>query len=157
MRAVIGADALRAALLDGQEIAVLDVREEAAFGPGHILLAVHLPLSRLELRAGWLVPRRNTRIVLCDGAGEGLAERAADILEGHGYSHAAVLDGGVTAWRAAGHATFSGVNVPSKAFGEVVEHSYRTPSIAAQELKARIDARENMVIVDSRPLESFAS
>ena len=51
MSATIGADALRAALLDGEEIALLDVREEAAFGPEHILLAIHLPLSRLELRA----------------------------------------------------------------------------------------------------------
>ncbi len=155
MSAAIGADALRTGLLGGEEIALLDVREEAAFGPEHILLAIHLPLSRLELRAGWLVPRRNTRIVLCDGGGEGLAERAAGILEGYGYRNIAVLDGGVAAWRAAGHAVFSGVNVPSKAFGEVVEHGYRTPSIAAQELKARIDARENMVIVDSRPLDEF--
>ena len=93
MSAGIGADALRAALQGGEEIALLDVREEAAFGPEHILLAVHLPLSRLELRAAWLVPRRNTRIVLCDGAGEELAERAAGILEGHGYSRVAVLDG----------------------------------------------------------------
>ena len=131
----IGADALRAALLaaqsGGEEIALLDVREEAAFGPEHILLAIHLPLSRLELRAAYLVPRRSTRIVLCDGGGdEGLAERAAGILASYGYSRVAVLDGGVAAWRAAGHATFSGVNVPSKAFGEVVEHGYRTPSIS---------------------------
>ena len=155
MSAVIGADALRAALLDGQEIALLDVREEAHFGPQHILLAIHLPLSLLELRAAWLVPRRSTRIVLCDGAGEGLAERTAGILEGHGYGSIALLDGGVAAWRAAGHATFSGVNVPSKAFGEVVEQGYRTPSISPHELKAKIDGRENIVVVDSRPLDEF--
>jgi rhodanese-related sulfurtransferase len=163
MSALIGADALRAALLTaqagGEEIALLDVREEAEFGPEHILLAIHLPLSRLELRAAWLVPRRSTRIVVCDGGGDGgdeaLAQRAATILESHGYGNVAVLDGGVAAWRAAGHATFSGVNVPSKAFGEVVEHGYRTPSISAQELKARIDAGANMVVVDSRPLDEF--
>jgi rhodanese-related sulfurtransferase len=155
MSATIGADALRAALLDGAEIALLDVREEAHFGPEHILLAVHLPLSRLELRAAYLVPRRNTRIVLCDGAGEGLAARAATILEGYGYRRIAVLEGGVAAWRTAGHATFSGVNVPSKVFGEVVEHGYGTPSISPQELKAKIDRGENMVVVDSRPLDEF--
>ena len=77
------------------------------------------------------------------------------ILEGYGYSDVAVLDGGVAAWRAAGHAVFSGVNVPSKAFGEVVEHGYRTPSISAQELKAMIDAGDDMVVVDSRPLDEF--
>jgi rhodanese-related sulfurtransferase len=50
---------------------------------------------------------------------------------------------------------FSGVNVPSKAFGEVVEHRYGTPSISAEELKAKIDAGANMVVVDSRPLDEF--
>jgi rhodanese-related sulfurtransferase len=155
MSATIGADDLRAALLGGAELALLDVREEAAFGPEHILLAVHLPLSRLELRAAYLVPRRSTRIVLCDGAGEGLAQHAARLLEGYGYSRVAVLDGGVAAWRAAGHAVFSGVNVPSKAFGEVVEHGYGTPSISPQDLKAMIDRGERMVVVDSRPLDEF--
>lgn len=158
MSGVIGAAALRAALLaaqgGGDEIALLDVREEALFGPEHILLAIHLPLSRLELRAGWLVPRRNTRIVLCDG-GDDLAQHAATILEGHGYGRIAVLDGGIAAWRAAGYATFSGVNVPSKVFGEVVERDYHTPSISPGELKARIDAGDNMVVVDSRPLDEF--
>jgi rhodanese-related sulfurtransferase len=155
MSATIDADALRAALLGGEEIALLDVREEAEFGPEHILLAIHLPLSRLELRAAYLVPRRNTRVVLCDGAAEGLAQRAAAILARHGYSRMAVLEGGVAAWRGAGHAMFSGVNVPSKAFGEVVEHDCHTPSISPRELQAKIDAGENMVIVDSRPLDEF--
>ncbi len=159
MSSTIEADALRAALLaaqrGGEEVALLDVREEAEFGPEHILLAIHLPLSRLELRAPYLVPRRTTRIVLCDGAGDGLAQRAAAILARHGYSRIAVLDGGVAAWRVAGHAVFSGVNVPSKAFGEVVEHAYRTPSISPQELKAKLDAGERMVIVDSRPFDEF--
>ncbi len=153
----IDADALRAALVDGREIALLDVREEALFGPEHILLAIHLPLSSLELRAPYLVPRRNTRLVLCDGDGAngGVARRAAAVLEEHGYSHVAVLDGGVAAWKAAGHAVFSGVNVPSKAFGEVVEHRYGTPSISAQELAAKIAAGADMVVVDSRPLDEF--
>jgi rhodanese-related sulfurtransferase len=97
MSAAIGADALRAALLGGEEIALLDVREEAAFGPEHILLAVHLPLSRLELRAAWLVPRRSTRIVLCDG-GEGLAQRAAGVLENFGYRDIAVWMPATTWW-----------------------------------------------------------
>ena len=131
------------------------MREEALFGPEHILLAIHLPISLLELRAADLVPRRSTRIVLCDGDGDGPAQRAADMLERFGYRNVALLEGGVAAWRAAGHAVFSGVNVPSKAFGEVVEHNYRTPSISPEELKAKLDAGEDMVVVDSRPLDEF--
>ena len=50
---------------------------------------------------------------------------------------------------------FSGVNVPSKAFGEWVEHHYRTESVEARELKAWIDAKRDMVVLDSRTLEEF--
>lgn len=68
---------LRAMLVDGDEIALLDVREEGEFGTRHILLAVNVRLSVLELRASNLVPRANTRIVLCDGDGGDLAVRGA--------------------------------------------------------------------------------
>ena len=50
---------------------------------------------------------------------------------------------------------FSGVFVPSKAFGEFVEHQYDTPRIEAQELKAWIDQGKDMVILDSRPMDEF--
>ena len=50
---------------------------------------------------------------------------------------------------------FSGVNVPSKAFGEFVEHRYETPRLAAAEVKALLDAGRNLVIVDSRPFEEY--
>src|SRR5579872_355467 len=57
---------LHAALSAAGEVALLDLREEGDFSQGHILLAASLPLSRLELRAAVLVPRLNTRVVLCD-------------------------------------------------------------------------------------------
>ena len=53
----------------------------------------------------------------------------------------AVLDGGTKAWAAAGYELFSGVNVPSKAFGEWVEHHYGTESVDAADLKSWIDVR----------------
>ena len=100
------------------------------------------------------MPRRTTRIVLCDDD-DGLAERAADILVRAGYSDLAVLDGGVAAWAAAGFELFSGVNVPSKAFGEFVEHASATPSIAADELDRLIRAGTDMVVLDSRPFDEY--
>ena len=42
---------------------------------------------------------------------------------------------------AAGFELFSGVNVPSKAFGEFVEHESGTPSISAEELHALMQSR----------------
>ncbi|MFL5058999.1 MAG: rhodanese-like domain-containing protein [Xanthobacteraceae bacterium] len=150
----VSAAELRAMLADGEELAVLDVREELIYSGSHLLHARSAPLSRLELTVPRLVPRRGTRIVLVDG-GDGLAERAASILNPHGYDHVRVLDGGVAAWSAAGYVLFSGLNVPSKAFGEVVEHAAATPSIDAAELERMIEAGDDLVVVDSRPFDEF--
>jgi rhodanese-related sulfurtransferase len=46
---------------------------------------------------------------------------------------------------------FGGVNVPSKAFGEFVEHHSLTPSVSPEELKSMMDQGERMVVLDSRP------
>ena len=150
----VSATELRRMLDDGEELALLDVREEGTFFKSHLLLAVSLPLSRLELKLADLVPRRGTRTVLCD-AGDGLAERAAVKMAGWGYDDIAILEGGVAAWGKAGFELFSGMNVPSKAFGEFVEHEYGTPSISAEELKAMMDAGEKLVVLDSRPMDEF--
>ena len=150
----IAAEKLRKMLDDGGELAILDVREELLYSESHLLHARSAPLSRLELRVPRLVPRRNTRIVLVDD-GDGLAPRAATVLADHGYDNLSILADGIAGWRRAGYVLFSGVNVPSKAFGEVVEHSSRTPSIDAAELKRMIDGGADIVIVDSRPFDEF--
>ena len=64
------------ALRQRQEVALVDVRDEALYAQGHPLFAVNLPLSRLELE--WLdrIPRRDTPVTLYDN-GEGLAQAAA--------------------------------------------------------------------------------
>ena len=142
-------------LADGRELAILDLREELIFSRCHLLFARSLPLSRLELKMARLVPRRTTRIVLCDD-GDGLAERAADILARFGYENLFVLSGGVAAWAKAGFELFSGVNVPSKAFGEFVEHASGTPSITAGELDQLMRAGADFVVLDSRPFDEYA-
>jgi rhodanese-related sulfurtransferase len=113
-----------------------------------------VPLSRLELKFARLVPRKGTRIVLVDD-NDGLAARAAAVLAENGYSDVAILDGGNAAWAAAGYELFSGVYVPSKAFGEFIEHDCDTPNITADELAALNRDRAAMVIHDSRPLDEF--
>ena len=142
---------LREWIIDDDELALLDVREEGVFGAdGHLLFAVCVPLSHLEIDILERVPRMSVRMVLCDG-GDGLAERAATKLAAWGYGDISILEGGVPGWEAAGYVVFRGVNVPSKAFGEFVEHQSGTPSVSAEELKAMIDGGENMVVLDSRP------
>src|SRR3954468_21432495 len=103
----VDARALRAMLVDSEELALLDVREEQIFSESHLLFARSVPLSRLELRMARLVPRRATRIVLVDDA-DGLAERAAKALAAAGYTNLHMLDGGNPAWKAAGYELFSG-------------------------------------------------
>src|SRR6185437_14484264 len=117
----------------------------------HPFFANSVPLSRLELLIRDLVPRAATRLVVLDGGNEALAERAVAKLAAMGYSQLAILEGGARAWQTAGFELFTGVNVPSKAFGELIEHRCGTPHIAAAELKRRLDAGEEILIVDSRP------
>jgi rhodanese-related sulfurtransferase len=146
---------LKDMLVDGDELALIDLREELIFSQSHLLWARSVPLSRLEVNFARLVPRRATRIVLCDEA-DGLVERAADVLAQSGYTDVSFLDGGVTAWERAGFELFSGVNVPSKAFGEFVEHTSHTPSIAADELANLMRSGADMVVLDSRPFDEYA-
>src|SRR6185503_66537 len=145
---------LRALISSGGELAILDVREEGVHARNHLFLASSAPLSLLELRIGRLVPRLTARIVLVDDD-EALAQRAARVLRRLGYRDLHVLAGGNAAWQAAGYELYSGVHVPSKAFGEHVEHHDNTPRIAAAELKAKIEAGEDLVVLDSRPMNEY--
>src|ERR1700732_1033762 len=141
---------------DGGELALVDVREELIFSQRHLLLARSIPLSRFELKFAQLVPRRTTRIVLCDDGDGAAAGRAAAILARNGYSDLGILDGGVDAWAAAGNELFSGVNVPSKAFGEYIEHESGTPNIAAAELEQLVRDKADIVVLDSRPFDEYS-
>jgi rhodanese-related sulfurtransferase len=137
-----------------REIAPLDLREEGSFGARHLLRAVNLPLSVLELRTRQLVPRLKTPVVLIDD-GEGEAARGAALLIQAGYSDVALLEGGLSAWEAAGFAVFSGINVPSKLFGERIEQRFGTPHLDAQAVARMRDAGDDLVILDSRPFSEF--
>jgi len=154
MVTTIEASALKQALKGPGEIALLDVRETGAYSQGHPLFAVPIAYSRLELDVERLVPRKATRVVVFDG-GEGVAEKAARRLEAMGYTDVSVLRGGTPAWKAAGYSLFEGVNVPSKAFGEIVEIARHTPRIKAGELIAMQQRGEKIVIVDGRTWDEY--
>ncbi|GAB7548274.1 rhodanese-like domain-containing protein [Cupriavidus sp. 8B] len=148
----IDAVTLRGWLNDGQPLALFDVREHGQYGEGHPFFAVPLPYSRLELDVARLAPRLAERIVLFDD-GDGVAERAAQRLADLGYGNLTLLAEGAAAWAAAGYTLFRGVNVPSKTFGELVEHQQHTPRLSAAELVARRDSGEPLVLVDGRTFE----
>jgi len=153
---LISASTLTEWIVDGHEIAVLDAREQGVYFHNHLFHAACIPLSSLELELPRLVPRSDTRIVWCDaGDGSDLAERAATKATELGYTHCHVLHDGCAGWAAAGGELYSGVNVPSKAFGEFVEHAYDTPRIPAAELMALIESDTDMVVLDSRPMNEY--
>jgi rhodanese-related sulfurtransferase/predicted metal-dependent enzyme (double-stranded beta helix superfamily) len=151
----IPAETLKRFIGDEEELAILDVREEGVFSQGHLLFATSAPLSQLELRIDRLVPRRTTRVVVVDEDGGDLGQRAARRLFDLGWKNIVTLRDGIEGWTRAGYELFSGVHVPSKAFGEVVEQIEGTPHIEALELKERLDAGEDVLILDSRPLDEF--
>ncbi|HSA88839.1 MAG TPA: rhodanese-like domain-containing protein, partial [Burkholderiales bacterium] len=136
------------------ELALLDVREQGVHYRGHPFFACSAPLSRLELLIRDLVPRRTVPVVVLDGGNEDLAGKAEEKLRELGYTEVSILEGGCTGWKRAGLELFSGVNVPSKAFGEFVEHHYGTPRIAPGELKRLLEFKK-VVVVDSRPFEEY--
>ncbi len=87
------------------------VREVADYIPEHLLFAINLPLTRFELQVDALVPRRSTRVVLVDDAGD-LVEEAAAKFTSAGYRDVSALSGGTRAWARAGLEVYFGRNTP---------------------------------------------
>ncbi|MDQ8023419.1 MAG: rhodanese-like domain-containing protein [Moraxellaceae bacterium] len=150
-----GPATLRQWLNDGDELALLDVREPGQFGEGHAFFAINLPYSRLEADAPARLPRRDVRIVLigaddADDTHDGVAERAASRLQEAGYTDIHILEGGAAAWPQSGCALFKGVNLPSKTFGELVEQVCHTPHLSAAELQQRLQDKAPLLLVDGR-------
>ena len=154
MASQINPEDIKKMLHDGGELALLDVREDGEFGEGHILYANPCAYSHLEARVTERVPRKTTRIVLVDG-GNAIAEKASTRLSEVGYSNITILNGGISSWAEVGYTLFKGVNVPCKAFGEMVEHYTKTPHISPQELKGIQDNGKHHVILDGRTPKEF--
>jgi len=153
----VDARTLKTWIHDEAELALLDVREHGQFGEDHLFFAVPLPYSELELHIARLVPRRDTRTVLYgDADTEPAVREAARVLQRLGYSQVHILQDGIQAWKDAGYATFAGVNLPSKTFGELAEHAYHTPSVSARQLHDMLQAgSEKVVVLDGRPVAEF--
>lgn len=154
MTASIDTHELRECIVAGGEFALIDVRESGPYSREHVLTACNVPLSRLELGIARLLPRKATFVVLTDG-GDGLAGRAAGVLQTLGYGDIAIHEGGIEAWRTCGGEVFEGINVPSKAFGECVEGACSTPALEASEVHRRIAAGDDIIVLDGRPFSEY--
>jgi rhodanese-related sulfurtransferase len=147
---------VRCALLLRDEIALLDLRHEAAYATGHPLFAANMAADRIALEAEARLPRKNVPIVVYD-AGEGLVPVATDRLRALGYTDVRQLDGGLQAWRMAGFELFRDVNSYAKAFGELVESRRHTPSLPADEVARLIASKTNIAVLDVRRFDEYAT
>jgi rhodanese-related sulfurtransferase len=132
--------------------ACIDVREPGEYNSTHIPGASLVPRRELEFRMRRLVPFQGTMVVVCDDDGR-RATLAAATLERMGYSYVHVLDGGIDRWTTVGYATEWGVNVPSKDFGEKMEVVHHVSTMRPEELYARQQRGENIILLDSRTPE----
>jgi rhodanese-related sulfurtransferase len=97
-------DVTTAAGLRDAGAVVLDVREPAEWAEGHIPGATLIPLGELARRVSEL-PNDETIVVICRSGNRSAQGR--DLLLAAGYE-ATSVDGGMTAWRAAGLPVESG-------------------------------------------------
>ena len=134
--------------------AVFDVRERGEFNVGQIANAISLPRSQIEFRIAELVPNPRTPIVVYD-EGEGRAALGAQSLAEFGYENVSILEGGLPGWRKELLPTVTGVNVPSKAFGEKVHHERTIPEISPEELGNLKDRGADLMIFDVRTPEEY--
>ena len=170
------ADSLAAELASGRIVVLHVARSRAEYDSAHVPGARYLPLADLvterdglpnELPAVAALDSVFTAVGVTDDApvvlyGEPLAAARAfftlDVL-GHG-DHASVLDGGLAAWRAAGHPVTDAVPdaVPA---GTTAAADAFTPRYAAERL---VDAdwvaahaeRPGYALIDARPPEEFS-
>lgn len=89
-------------LLNHQNGLVLDIRDGNAFGEGHILSAMHLPVSDF---ADNQIPKKlqkykNLPVIVVCGNGQQSLKIGAQ-LHKNGFSQIYALQGGLTAWRSA--------------------------------------------------------
>ncbi len=145
---------VRERLLSRQEVALIDLREEDTFARGHPLFAAQMPLSRLEMDAYRRLPCLTSPIVLYHDEIE-ITLLAREILLKMGYKAVFLLQDGLRAWQQAALEMFIDVNVPSKAFGELVAAQKHTPHVSATQLKFWLDQNADLVVLDARRFDEY--
>jgi len=88
----------------GEDIILVDVREESEWARGHIPNAIHLGKGIIERDIEKAIPEKGATVVLYCGGGFRSA-LAADNLQKMGYSNVISMDGGWREWTQAGFPT----------------------------------------------------
>nr|WP_255419059.1 rhodanese-like domain-containing protein [Methanohalophilus sp. RSK] len=87
-------------MLGTEDIFLLDVRTQSEFDEGHIKYANLIGVTQLPSRLDE-VPNNETILVYCKSGGRSAS--ASSTLVGAGYTDVYNMEGGITAWKAAGY------------------------------------------------------
>lgn len=88
-------------LINRSKAVLLDVRDAAAFGAGHLVDARNIPLKELPNRIGELEKFKSRPVIVVCQSGT-TANKAVTVLKNAGFTEAVALDGGIAAWQAQG-------------------------------------------------------
>lgn len=95
-------DEVHARLARGEQLTVIDVREESEFARDHLPGAIHLGKGIIERDIEQRYPDTSSELILYCGGGFRSA-LAADNLQKMGYTHVISMDGGIREWRQKGY------------------------------------------------------
>ena len=85
---------------EGENLLIIDVREESEYAAGHVRGAVHLGKGIIERDIEEKIPDTDTVMILYCGGGYRSA-LAADNLQRMGYTRVISMDGGFRGWKEA--------------------------------------------------------
>ena len=84
-------------IINKGKTAIIDIRDQKQYQAGHILNAVHVPLTSLQERIQKLEKFKGQPIIIVDESGNE-SDKAASILKKEGFSQINILKGGMTGW-----------------------------------------------------------
>ncbi len=145
---------IRAALQSVDEVALVDVREQRPYGQGHPLMAINIPLSRLESDMPRLIPANQAHVIFYDD-NQQQAELAASLARDLGYREISILQDGLFAWSTAGLCLFSGTHVLGAAMAETLQRQVGVNTLSASELVNLQESGKPVVVLDSRPWPNY--
>ena len=148
---------VRISLLLRDEIALLDLRHEAAFATGHPLFAANMAVGRITIEAEVGCRARTCRSLLYDD-GEGLVAAGGGSARGSGLQQrpSARWRAGGLARRRAMSCSRTSIPIP-RPLASWSSSRRHTPSFPADEVAALIEDNANIAILDVRRFDEYAT
>lgn len=88
-------------LINRSNAIVVDIRDKKDFDAGHIVDAIHIPLTKLDVRVTELEKHKGGPVIVACRLGHQSID-AVKVLKGAGFTQVLRLSGGMTEWRAQG-------------------------------------------------------